>query len=67
MLVTSGDIYFTLVTAGLTAAFTGVGLLVSRSWRARLCGGGLVAAGIGTVLAPMVGIVALIARILPVT
>jgi len=65
MLVTSGDIYISLVTGGVTAAFMGVGLAAARSTRLRLCGGGLFAAGVGTILSPMIGVVALLARLLP--
>jgi hypothetical protein len=65
MLVTSGDIYIALVTGGLTAAFMGVGLVAAASPRLRVSGGGLLAAGIGTILSPMFGVVAVLARLLP--
>jgi len=67
MLVTSGDIFFALFAGGLTAAFTGVALATASSPRARLCGAALLVAVTATILSPALGLVALLARFVPIT
>ena len=64
MIFTSGDMYFTLSTAGITIAFAGVGVAITRSRRRRLLGAALYAAGLTTIAAPAFGLVDALMRYL---
>jgi hypothetical protein len=57
MLLTSGDIFFGLITGGMVAIFSGLGMAISH--RRRLAGAGLLvgAAGVIASVAPMFGAV----------
>lgn len=62
MLLTTGDLYFTILTGGALVAFTGIGLAVADAPRWRLWGASLFAAGLAAIVSPMLGVVGLIAR-----
>jgi hypothetical protein len=64
MLLTSGDIFFGLITGGMVAIFSGLGLAITH--RRRLANTGLLlgAAGVIASVAPMFGAVDAIYRAL---
>jgi hypothetical protein len=62
MFLTSGDVFFTLISAGAVVACTGAGLSVADSRGRRLLGASVFAAGLGVILSPMLGVVDLVMR-----
>jgi hypothetical protein len=62
MIVTSGDVFFGMVTAGATMAFRGAGLAAGDAVRQRIAGVMLFVAGLAVILAPMIGAVGLVIR-----
>jgi len=59
---TSGDLYFTISTVGITIAFVGVGMAIACSRRRRVLGGVLYAVGLALIGAPTVGLVGALMR-----
>jgi hypothetical protein len=56
MFFTTGDVFWSLATAGLTLFFAGVGLLVGEraDWPLRVAGGAAMAAGLVAIAVPAV-------------
>lgn len=64
MIFTSGDLYFTLSTVGITIVSVGIGMAITRSRRRRLLGAALYVAGLATLAAPAFGAVHALMRYL---
>jgi hypothetical protein len=62
MIVTSGDVFFGMIAAGATMAFSGAGLAAGDAVRPRIAGLMLFVAGLAVILAPMIGAVGLVIR-----
>ena len=62
MIVTSGDVFFGMITAGATIAFSGAGLAAGGAVRQRIAGMMLFVSGLAVILAPMIGAVGFVMR-----
>ena len=60
MIVTSGDVFFGMITAGAAMAFSGAGLAAASGVRQRIAGLMLFVTGLAVILAPMIGAVGIV-------
>ena len=60
MFITTGDVFFALLSGGAAVAFTGVGFAVARARPLRVAGAILFAAGLVTIISSAAGALSVI-------